>query len=37
MRIEQLELGEQSYQDLVDDAYRILKPGGYLEIVEPSK
>ncbi|KAJ2956740.1 hypothetical protein NQZ79_g7452 [Umbelopsis isabellina] len=31
-----LELGEQGYQDLVDDAYRILKPGGYLEIVEPN-
>ncbi|KAG2174340.1 hypothetical protein INT43_004363 [Umbelopsis isabellina] len=31
-----LELGDQGYQDVVDDAYRILKPGGYLEIVEPS-
>ncbi|GAB5590264.1 hypothetical protein Unana1_05164 [Umbelopsis nana] len=29
------ELGEQSYQSLVNDGYRILKPGGYLEISEP--
>jgi predicted SAM-dependent methyltransferase len=33
----QLELGEQSYQNLVNDSYRILKPGGYLEIAEPGE
>jgi predicted SAM-dependent methyltransferase len=33
----QLELDEQNYQNLVNDSYRILKPGGYLEIAEPGE
>ncbi|KAG2180699.1 hypothetical protein INT44_003706 [Umbelopsis vinacea] len=30
-----LELSENGYRSLINDSYRILKPGGYLEIVEP--
>ncbi|KAH8554163.1 hypothetical protein BGW37DRAFT_555061 [Umbelopsis sp. PMI_123] len=30
-----LELGDNGYKNLINDSYRILKPGGYLEISEP--